>query len=303
MDVAYTRRNLGYVLWRKGDLEGGLEQQHRGLAARRGLASADTLNVRGIFLLSEGYSLVAQAFLRLGEPDSSIQYSQAALGLLTNLKRRPNAPDWTGNELAFVHGYLGNAYEDAGDLTTADYHYRKTLEYRGTRVYYDAQFGLVIYRMVEQYAHFLDRRGDSEGSVAQHRVVARVLRDMDNRLEVTSGSPTAYCDVVAGLCHTAEYVAPYAPAYADSLYAFAIETAHKRLGDDHELTSRVVRARARFKAAAVRPAGVEYPSDFYCRAPWRLSKRNAMWGDNAWPPAEPHGSASPQVTSANDLSP
>ncbi|HXV13574.1 MAG TPA: serine/threonine-protein kinase, partial [Candidatus Krumholzibacteria bacterium] len=115
MDVAYTRRNLGYARWRKGDLAGGLEEQRLGLEARRRLASADSMNVRGTFLLSEGYSLVGQAFLRMGRPDSSIHYSRQALGLLYELAKSPNPPDWTGNELAFVHTYLANAHQDRND--------------------------------------------------------------------------------------------------------------------------------------------------------------------------------------------
>lgn len=279
MDVAYTRRNLGYVLWRKGDLEGGLVQQRLGLDARLRLASADTLNVRGRFLLSEGYSLVAQAFLRIGQPDSSIHYSGQALVLLYGLARLQSPPDWTCNELAFVHSYVANAAEDRNDIASADRHYREAIRHRGT-VHSDPFFGFVIYRMLDEYAHFLGTHGTHDDALRLYRDVARVLQSIGNALEVTSGSPLAYSDVAAGLCHTAVHIAPYDSAGADSLFTTAIETAAKKLGAGHELTRRIERTRIYFHRGSLRP--FERGNDPYARLPWVLSKRNAMWGENPW---------------------
>ena len=280
MDVAYTRRNLGYVLWRKGDFEDGLAQQRLGLDARRRLASADSLNVRGTFLFSEGYSLMAQSFLRMDRPDSSLHYSGEALALLNKLDRQPNRPDWTGNELAFVHSYLANAYQDAGDARSADFHYREAIRYRGL-VHNDPFFGLVIYRMIDEYAHFLDRHGTDEDALLQHRVAARVLGTIDDRLDVYSGSPLAYTDVVAGLAHEAAHIAAFDSAAADTLFTRAVETSRDRLGAGNEMTDRVEFGRETLRRGRIDRVDIE--SDPYARLPWVLSKRNAMWGDNPWP--------------------
>ena len=293
MDVAYTRRNLGYALWRQGDLEGGLEQQRLGLEARRRLATADSLNVRGTFLLSEGYSLVGQAFLRMGRPDSSLAYSGVALALLHKLERRTSAPDWSTNEIAFVHSYLANAYQNLNDDDAADFHYREAIRYRGTHLGYDAFFGLVVFRMVDEYAHFLDRRGAEAEAEALHwhREAGRILSGMNERLSSASGSPRAYTDVVAGLAHEAAHIAPFDSAFADSLLTLAVEVAGGRLGAEHELTSRIEWNREALRGGRAEPIAIE--DDPYARLPWVLSKRNAMWGDNPWPAAGPRLTAGP----------
>lgn len=130
--------------------------------------------------------------------------------------------------------------------------------------------------VVDEYAHFLDRHGSDADALRQHRVAARVLRSISDRLDFYQGSPLAYTDVVAGLAHEAAHIAPFDSASADTLFTLAIDIAGKRLGAEHELTSRVEHGRG-----AVAPVDIE--SDPYARLPWTVSKRNAMWGDNPWP--------------------
>jgi hypothetical protein len=216
----------------------------------------------------------------MGKPDSSIHYSNQALVLLYELAELPNPPDWTRNELAFVHSYIANASQDRGDIASADHHYREAIRHRGT-VHSDPFFGFVIYRMLDEYAHFLEVHGTRDDALARHRDVARVLGSINDRLRETSGSPLAYSDVVAGLCHTAGHIAPYDSARADSLYALAVDTSTKHLGADHELTRRIERTRLNFHRDSLRP--LERGKDAYARLAWLLSKRNAMWGENPWP--------------------
>ncbi|HXV13758.1 MAG TPA: hypothetical protein VEC56_06090, partial [Candidatus Krumholzibacteria bacterium] len=163
---------------------------------------------------------------------------------------------------------------------SADFHYREAMRYRGI-VHNDPFFGLVIYRMIDEYAHFLDRHGTEADALRQHRVAARVLGTINERLDVYSGSPLAYTDVVAGLAHEAAHIAPFDSAGADTLFTLAMEISGKRMGIDHELTGRVEFALRSLRRGAIGPLDIE--DDPYARLPWTLSKRNAMWGDNPWP--------------------
>jgi len=145
----------------------------------------------------------------------------------------------------------------------------------------DPFFGLVIYRTIYEYAHFLDRHGTDADALRQHRVAGRVLRSINDRLDAYSGSALAYSDVVAGLVHEAAHIAPFDSAGADTLATTAVRIARDRLGPAHELTGIVEQSQDALRRGTIER--IDPSTDPFARLPWVLSKRNAMWGDNPWP--------------------
>jgi len=130
--------------------------------------AAATLEREGMTDTREYHMARARLGLAVSETDPE-KGAEILLGRLREVEAElasdPDPPEWMRGMEAVLQGYLGSAYQTAGDLDAAAEHYEKAVALYGTLGTEGPMSGSVLYRLGRIY----DDRGDYESAEAYYR--------------------------------------------------------------------------------------------------------------------------------------
>ena len=116
MDVTFDMSDIGFILWRSGDLRGALEQYDRVRTMRESLVRADPKDTRARLSLANTLSRLGAVLWSLGKREDALADQRSALALLDALAVAVPTDIGVQEALADVLARLGIGYArlDAG---------------------------------------------------------------------------------------------------------------------------------------------------------------------------------------------